>query len=917
MKDAKGQPVSGAELAIAVVDEAVLALTNYQLADPISVFYSQRAGGASDHHTRASIVLVNPEELNQLAEQAQPAMERMADGARAMAPMAAAPAPAATQASAAKAVGGAADQAAQAPIAVRTDFNPLALFAPAVATDAQGKAQVEVKVPDNLTRYRVMVVAVADGKQFGKGESAITARLPLMVRPSPPRFLNFGDKFELPVVLQNQTDAPMAVDVIVRGTNIAFAPKVTGTSEVPITSTTQGKRVTVPANDRVEVRFPATTVSAGKARFQVGAASGKWADAAQFELPVWTPATTEAFAVYGVVDQGAISQPVIAPSNVYTQFGGLEITLSSTAMQALTDAFLYLQAYPFECSEQVASRVLSVAALRDVLTAFKAEGLPPPKEIEAAMARDIERLKGMQNSDGGWPIWRKGEESWPYYSIHAAHSLARAKQKSYVVPADTMQKAQSYLRDIERYIPSYYSEDARRALIAYALYVRKLTGDADPARARSLIKEAGGVEKMPLEALGWIMPTLSDDQNSKIEMEAIRRHLNNRVTETAGAAHFATSYGDSNYLLLHSDRRADGILLDALIGDQPQSDLIPKIVKGLMAHRKAGRWANTQENAFILLALDRYFNTYEAQTPDFVARVWLGDGYAGDATFRGRTTEYRQIDIPMSYLSAKAPVTSTLVLSKEGAGRLYYRLGLRYAPTDLRLPPYEAGFTVERVYEAVDNPDDVKRDSQGVWHVKSGARVRVRLTMVAPTRRYHVALVDPLPAGFEALNPALAVTGSIPQDPQRQTGATATGGGGAPGTSIRTCAMNASRRSHRCCGTASTPTPTSLAPRRPARSSLRRPKRKRCTRRRRSAAAPWISSSSNSLLREAGCPEDRPPGCRLRPINGADCLFPLQPGESALLVARKFVSGDPLGPAPRKLLRSDPRSSALVPSAPW
>ena len=54
------------------------------------------------------------------------------------------------------------------------------------------------------------------GKQFGKGESAITARLPLMVRPSPPRFLNFGDRFELPVVLQNQTDAAMQVDVAVR-----------------------------------------------------------------------------------------------------------------------------------------------------------------------------------------------------------------------------------------------------------------------------------------------------------------------------------------------------------------------------------------------------------------------------------------------------------------------------------------------------------------------------------------------------------------------------------------------------------------------------------------------------------------------------------------------------------------------------
>jgi uncharacterized protein YfaS (alpha-2-macroglobulin family) len=36
--------------------------------------------------------------------------------------------------------------------------------------------------------------------------------------------------------------------------------------------------------------------------------------------------------------------------------------------------------------------------------------------------------------------------------------------------------------------------------------------------------------------------------------------------------------------------------------------------------------------------------------------------------------------------------------------------------------------------------------------------------MVAPSRRYHVALVDPLPAGFEALNSALATTESIPPD---------------------------------------------------------------------------------------------------------------------------------------------------------
>ena len=61
------------------------------------------------------------------------------------------------------------------PIRVRTDFNPLAVFAPAVRTDADGAAQVTVKLPDNLTRYRVMVVAVdASGRQFGTGESNLT-----------------------------------------------------------------------------------------------------------------------------------------------------------------------------------------------------------------------------------------------------------------------------------------------------------------------------------------------------------------------------------------------------------------------------------------------------------------------------------------------------------------------------------------------------------------------------------------------------------------------------------------------------------------------------------------------------------------------------------------------------------------------
>ncbi|MFL6332226.1 MAG: DUF6049 family protein [Pyrinomonadaceae bacterium] len=774
VKDAAGHAVVGGEVAVVVVDESVLALTNYKLEDPLAVFYAQRGADVADYHLRKDVQLADPGQLvtaqasgGRLANLAGGIVDSLsiesenAPKARvarmntqSMKEGAPPPPPPAPQPSGLP-LKAEYDDAAQEAIRLRENFNALAVFAPAVPTDANGRAEVKVKVPDNLTRYRVMAVSVAGGKQFGSGESAITARQPLMVRPSAPRFLNFGDRFELPVVLQNQTDAPAEVEVAVRAANAELTDG-------------SGRRVRVPANDRVEVRFPVAASSAGTARFQVAASSGRHADASQFELPVWTPATTEAFATYGELDQsGAVVQPVKAPPDVYRQFGGLEVQTSSTQLQALTDAVLYLVAYPFECSEQLSSRVLAVAALRDVLTAFKAKGMPPPEEMNRAVARDLKRLQGMQNDDGGFGFWRRGEESWPYVSIHVAHALARAKEKGYDVPQSMLDKSREYLRGVESRIPKRYGRDARNSLIAYALYTRALSGDRDAARARRLIAE-NGLEKLQLEATGWLLTVLSGDKASTAEVAAIRRLLDNRAEETAGTAHFTTSYADDDYLLLRSDRRADGVILEALIRDQPESDLIPKVARGLLAHRKQGRWENTQENAFVLLALDRYFRTYEKATPDFVARAWLGDAYAGEQQFKGRSTDRQQFEVPMRYLAEKGSGEQRLVLQKEGAGRLYYRVGMSYAPSNLKLTAADYGFAVERVYEATGDASDVRRDAEGTWHIKAGATVRVKLTVVAPTRRYHVALVDPLPAGLEALNPALAVTGTIPQEQQEQ-----------------------------------------------------------------------------------------------------------------------------------------------------
>ena len=741
-------PVTGAGATVIVVDEAVLAVAAYKNPDPFGVFYPKRSAGVETTRSRPHVLLARPDDFA-LGED----LELLCAEEACMA----APGGAMRMAGPRPGPGG------PRPIRARIDFSALALFAATVITDADGRAAVPVTLPDNLTRYRVLAVATDGVARFGVGESALTARLPLMVRPSAPRFLSWGDTFELPVVLQNQSDVPLEVDVAVRAGNASLTAGA-------------GRRLIVPGNDRVEVRFPAAAESVGQARFEVAAASGSDADAATVTLPVWSPATTEAYALHGVLDDGAVDQPIRAPAGAVTSFGGLEVTTSSTGVAALADAVVYLASYPFECAEQLASRVLAVAALRDVLAAFGTEGQPSPAELEAAVRRDIEMLATRQCPDGGFGWWRRNEDSWPYISVHVGNALARAQAKGFEVPERMMQPLVRYLRSIGERFPRDYPADAPAVIEAYAISVRAALGDPDPESARQLV--AAGA--LSVEGLAWILPVLAGDPESRVQTAEVRRQLANRVVETPGAATVAVRYEDGPHLLLSSDRRADAIVLEALIADQPDSDLVPKLVAGLLGHRTAGRWASTQENAFVLLALGRYFDTYESVTPDFTARLWLGEDFAGEQEFHGRSTDLRHLVVPMAALSTGAE-PHDLLLAKEGPGRLYYRLGLRYAPANLALEPLDRGFEVSRTYEAVDKRSDVRRDDDGTWHIRAGARVRVNLVMTARARRYHVALVDPLPAGLEPLDPSLATSASDAASDGSEVGVIGGPGLGGPG----------------------------------------------------------------------------------------------------------------------------------------
>jgi uncharacterized protein YfaS (alpha-2-macroglobulin family) len=345
--------------------------------------------------------------------------------------------------------------------------------------------------------------------------------------------------------VQNQTEQPMTVDVAVRGVNTTFTKG-------------RGRRVTIPAGDRAEVRFPAESIKPGTARFQVAVISGRYTDAQSIAIPVYTPASGESFATYGVVDSGATRQAVQLPKNVRLDQGSLDITTTSTALSELTDAAIYLHEYPFACAEQIASRVISTVSLRDILVAFKAPNVPSDAAMNASLDADIKRLTELQNPSGGFGFWTRGEREWPYLGVHVAHALVRAKAKGVKVPDATLNLSLAYCAGIENHIPAEYGVQAKRMIRAYALYVRSLSGVDVTADATRLLTAAPLAELGP-EAVGWLVSASAGGKGADTTKArtAALAWFDRSVTQTAGAAHFAFSYGDNDWFVLASDRRAE------------------------------------------------------------------------------------------------------------------------------------------------------------------------------------------------------------------------------------------------------------------------------------------------------------------------------------------------------------------------
>ena len=414
--------------------------------------------------------------------------------------------------------------------------------------------------------------------------------------------------------------------------------------------------------------------------------------------------------------------------------------------------------------------MLATAAMADVLDAFAVPGRPTRAELDATIAADLRALTRAQLADGGWGYW-PGMDGDAFVTMQVLRALVAHRG-----PRAVIDRA---IRRVEREavaLEGAVARDAARAagerrlaepayevsLAATALAALDVAGVDVVARAQRLHAAATTLAAYPVDARARLLSIVAGDARARSMRAALTEQLLSATHETAAAATVTTTFAPAERLLLVSENRTTALALDALLAEAPDHPLVTKLARGLLDGRRRGRWRSTQENLTVLTALRRYFDVHERVTPDFTGKLWFGDAAYAERAFTGRSTARAQAAVGWTELAPGS--AHDLALVKEGAGRLYYRVGIRYAPRATDLPPLDAGFLVRRSYAAVDDPADVVRTAGG-WRVKLGARVRVTVEALNTTTRHGVAVVDPIPAGFEAINEALATAEHVDDDP--------------------------------------------------------------------------------------------------------------------------------------------------------
>ncbi len=616
---------------------------------------------------------------------------------------------------------------------VRQKFPDTAFWQAEIVTDEKGEAQVSFETPDNLTTWVLDVRGITQDSRVGSAQAELVVTKPLLIRPVTPRFVTLGDHFPLAAIVHNNTGEPLQVDVQLQ----APAFRLDDPSQA-------ARTISLQPGEHQRVDWWGTVGEADTLEVVFSAKGGRWSDATKptwGDLPIVRYNAPQTYSTAGVLTEpGDLLEVVSLPRSAVPTGGNLQIELAPSLAANMVSGLDALAHYPYECTEQTLSRFLPNLA---AYLAVQNLGLSAPdleSRLERTLPDGLQRLGETQNEDGGWGWW-PGDESNPYITAYVLFGILQAREAGFEVPVE-IEKAVDYL--LATLAPvSETTQDAaldRQAPVLLALH--QAGRDAEKYRD-TLFGYRSRLSPASQAFLALSYPPGS------AEADVLLSDLQGTAIRSASGAHWE---GDARYRInLVSDVQSTAAVVYALALRQPASTLVPDAVRYLMAARGAEGWGSTYETAWSLLAMSAVMQGTGELAGDFDFGAALNGSplASGNAAGEAQLTPVRS-SVPISQLYPDQP--NALVFSHgPGQGRLYYRAILNVLLPVSNLQPLSQGMSISRVYY----PQGQISPENRLQSAPAGQLVEVHLTLSLPQDAHYVAVEDYLPAGAEILDTRL------------------------------------------------------------------------------------------------------------------------------------------------------------------
>ena len=319
----------------------------------------------------------------------------------------------------------------------------------------------KIEIPNYIGAVRIMVVG-KNRKAFGKVDKNVVVKKPLMLLSTLPRVLAPGEKLLVPVNVFAYQDDIKQVTVNAEGDDFLISK---GPTEKEMAFEKQGDKLThfdFAAGDKT-----------GIAHFNFKVSSGTYSADENIEIDIRNPSPRKTEVYSQLLESGEswnkeFNNLGIKGSNEAT------VEISKFPSFNLNDRLRYLIRYPYGCVEQTTSSVFPQLYLEEISNLSEGK----KRRIKGNIQSGIRRLMGFQTSRGGLSYWPGSSSDNDWGTSYAGHFILEARSKGYFVNDGFINRWVAYQKKAsDQYVDSKYDYVQRSQ--AYRLYTLALAGQAN------------------------------------------------------------------------------------------------------------------------------------------------------------------------------------------------------------------------------------------------------------------------------------------------------------------------------------------------------------------------------------------------------------------------------------------------------